>query len=340
MLPEHLVGVALEKLSESQLSTYKVIRAVSEVECYGFFDSVNGYDDGFISLGPCHWTLGIIGKSSIENGELCGYLAYLRYADTEAFNKAIEFFGVRVNRNWVSASGNANGQDLFSKSLRKYSSWVSLQQQDGSYSSLANTENDGDYFRTWHWFYRFVMAGRTIKGFRHRMWDMARIRIRDIRSVPWDTKVGVPDVTDGTGSTRRATIGDVFTSEKAMGLILRWHTRFPSFICKDNITSTYLNNAFKNAIDNNATSLDWTKSPETWGDSHETALINGIMNEVNIIKNKNLTETMTYVRDWPIWASGNNPRGYTLSPAIGNLVTDRNSFTFDDSDLPPAPSYT
>src|SRR4051812_3091303 len=51
ILPDALVGVSLNALLPAQRSTYKVVRAVSEVECIGFFDCLNAYDNAFVSGG-------------------------------------------------------------------------------------------------------------------------------------------------------------------------------------------------------------------------------------------------------------------------------------------------
>ena len=330
MLPEGLVGVALDNLSGAQRSTYKVVRAVSEVECLGFFDSVNAYDNAFVSLGPCHWTLGIVKDNSVSEGELCGYLAYLSNADPGAFQKAIEFFGVRIDENW-----GTDGQSLFNKSQRKYAGWVALEQDDGNYARMDTEEYLGNYFKSWHWFYRFVMAGRTIEGFHRRMWDMARIRLRDLLATPWSIGAEVPGVSDGQGGTCPATIGDVYTSERALALILRWHIRFPAHVIRSGRVGSKLQNAFKRAMTHAPMG-----NPTEWADMDEMRLIEGIMDEVDDIGNQNLIDTMDTVHDWPIWANGRNPRRYKLDKNIGNLAVARNSFKFDDSALPPAPAYT
>ena len=64
------------------------------------------------------------------------------------------------------------------------------------------------------------MAGRTIPGFQRRMYDFARIRLLDIASAHFRADVG--DLADGT------TVGDVYTSELARALLLRWHIRYPA----------------------------------------------------------------------------------------------------------------
>ena len=40
-------------------STFRVIRAISEVECKGVLDGMNAYDSAILSGGPVHWTLGL-----------------------------------------------------------------------------------------------------------------------------------------------------------------------------------------------------------------------------------------------------------------------------------------
>jgi hypothetical protein len=328
MLPEHLVGTALRTLTGPQRSTYKVVRAVSEVECIGFFDSVNAYDNAFVSLGPCHWTLGIV-STPMSEGELCGYLAYLRHASPAAFDQAFGFFGVRVDESWVRA-GVASGADLFGSSSRKYTGWVALQQEGGGFARLALNEGEGNLFKTWHWFYRFVMAGRTIEGFRRQMWHMARVRLRDIRQTPWGA--GVAPVPLPGGGARPAAVGDVFTSERAMGLLLRWHIRYPSHVLSGGSAGARLRQAFVRA-NIPASAGDTT----AWNDAHEAALIQGIMDEARATGNDGFVGTMTNVHNWPTWTAADNPRRYVLDPAIGNLATTRGSFQFDTANLPPPP---
>jgi subtilisin family serine protease len=328
LLPENLVGPRLTALSAAQRSTFKVVRASSEVECIGFFDSLNAYDNAFVSLGPCHWTLGIV-NGTTQEGELCGYLSYLRNADPAAFAQAIEFFGVQNDKAW-DAAGAANGRALFDKGSRKYTGWVALQQEDGSFVRMPLTEEDGNYFKTWHWFYRLVMAGRTVEGFRHRMWHMARVRIRDIRETPWGP--GVELVPDGHGGTRAPTIGDIYTSERALGMLLRWHIRFPAHIVRDGRAGNQLRHAYSRAAIPSTAG-----NPSAWTDAHEIQLVQGLRDEVAAGHNAEFINTINYVDHWPQWAGGVNPRGYVLDPNVGSLATARSSFKFDDGELPPAP---
>lgn len=332
ILPESLVGKELARLNDSERSTFKVIRAVAERECAGFFDSLTAYDNAFVSLGPCHWTLGLVDKEgSVSGGELCGYLAYLREFDRAAFDRAIEFFGASVTKDWLTPArgtteARRDGDALFIDALRTYNAGMALQKEDGTFAGLAlgKTENEWNYFKTWHWFYRFQMAGRTIEGFRKRMWHMARIRLRDLRSVELPAAT-VPGVPDGPGATRPATIRDVFTSEMATALVLRWHIFRPA-----HITGDHLRAAIKRAA--------LAGDPSTWTDDDERKLIDGLIAQ-SALAHSALPKGLQEVRDWPDWAARGaaNPRRYALDPAIGGLATERGTFHFDEADLPPAP---
>ena len=86
--------------------------------------------------------------------------------------------------------------------------------------SLTDT-HDANYLRTWHWFYRWVMASRTSRQLQRLQWNFARIRLRALRDTPW------VDVKD-TRHFRR--IGDVFSSERAMAALLRAHVNEPGFV--------------------------------------------------------------------------------------------------------------
>jgi hypothetical protein len=331
LLPEHLVGTAQAQLTAPQLSTYKVVRAVSEVECIGFFDSVNCYDNAFLSLGPCHWTLGIVSGTQVDEGELCGYLSYLRHADPGSFRDAIEFFGARIDEDWVH-NGVGDGHNLKGSSARKYVGWPAQQRDDQSFARMTKDEAHGNYFKTWHWMYRFVMAGRTIEGYRRRMWHMARVRIRDIRAIEWSN---VQPAVANVGN-RAPTIGDVFTSERAMGIILRWHIRSPGSMISGGAPGPRIRGALGRARQAQQ-NLNWNGDPSTWVDGHEAALVQGLMDEAQA-NAQNYFNTLNYVNNWPnSW--GNNPRGFALNAAIGRLANTRGSLNFADSDLPPAPAW-
>ena len=329
ILPANLIGTAYASLSAEQKSTFRVIRAVAEVECLGFFDSVNAYDNAIQSIGPCHWTLGIVAANgSVDEGELCAFLAYLKHADRAAFDQAFGFFGASINENWVDSNNVANGSDLFQASSRKYTGWLSQQDDTSQFVRIPAQEDDANFFKHWHWFYRMVMAGRTISGFQLRMYDFARIRLRDLMATPFQNGAG--------GLANGSTLGDVFTSERAMALLLRWHVRYPARVVNGGQVASSFNSSTVGTAQTAFQNAGLTGAPASWGNTEEEALVDGIMTEVANLGNNAFEDTMEYVRDWPSnW--GNNPRGYQLPVGIGRLSSDRSSFDFDDTGLPPSP---
>lgn len=335
ILPDNLLGVPLANLTPAQFTTYRVVRAVSEVECLGFFDSVNCWDTAFVSMGPSHWTLGL--SNPIAEGELCGYLSYLSAFDPVAFVQAFESYGMRIDEPWIDATGDRSGRTLFDRDQRKFTSWVALQGEDGRYSRQFFNMEDANYFRTWHWAYRFIMAGRTIPGFQTGMWDMIRIRLRDITTAPIPAALNVPDVPAAGGATRRATIGDCFTSEKATGMLLRWHIFRPFDMCTNGEAGARVQAAITAAGLPGAAG-----DPTTWSQANETALVAALRAESANINasadtKKDLNRALGWVMTWPVF-DGRAGHNYQLDPNIPALSDTRGSFrdNFDDSGLPPA----
>jgi hypothetical protein len=135
---------------------------------------------------------------------------------------------------------------------------------------------------------------------------------------------------------RAPTIGDVFTSERAMGIILRWHIRSPGSMISGGAPGPRIRGALGRARQAQQ-NLNWNGDPSTWVDGHEAALVQGLMDEAQA-NAQNYFNTLNYVNNWPnSW--GNNPRGFALNAAIGRLANTRGSLNFADSDLPPAPAW-
>ena len=382
-LDEQALGLDVSDLGVARRSTFKVIRVVSEVENLGYFDSINCWDTAYLSLGVCHWTIGRPGAAvdpgpepNVEReGELVGYLAYLKHYEPDSFRKAIGAFGVDVDKTWGDDDDDPSGKKLFKKEQRKYSGWLSLEQGDGTFQTVDDppyktTAIDADtedrecgqfYFKTWHWFYRFQMAARTIQSFKQRMWDFARIRLRDILTVPWGVSADAnnqitPDgrFTDGRGTERPIELGDVFTSERAVALLLRWHINRPvQVVSYDSGANAYkpaakLLQAFGKAKAKAGT--NFKRSPKEWGEAEESALIQGILetaiNPADLQLSMNFVDKFPPSNDTEEYGWHRNVRGYELkldqlTVAIGEtseLKKLRHSFKFFfDKDLPSAP---
>ena len=338
--PETLVGEASETIDGAALSTFRVIRAVSEVECYGFFDSVNAYDNAFISVGPCHWTLGIADPNKVGDGELPGFLAYFRDEHRDPYDAVFSRFGLDIPKSWFDPTEQiANGAQLFDRRQRKYIGSVAkrngipsrtfVEEIDGAlWTVLQDNEREWNYCKSWMWYYRFMMAGRCSDEYRRQMWAMARIRLRDLLTTTWNN---IPEEADWEEET---ILGEVFTSERAVALLLRWHIRYPNQICDIN-TGSAVREIFELARENVA-ELSWTDPPSEWTSEHESALLQAMLDAAED-RSSAFNDTIERVDAWPDY-DGRRSRGYTLTDNVEEtLSTERNSFLFFDDGLPPSP---
>lgn len=317
--PDHLLGKSLAALSASERSTFMVIRAVSEVECVGHLDRMNAYDNAFVSFGPFHWVLGLATASKVtDGGEISSYIAYLKEKDKTAYDKAFGFFGLDAHKNWKS-----NGQDFFySGGIRNYGKGRPAIKRSSKTISLPNDKSGlafGNYLRSWHWFYRFVMAARTISGFTRYIWDFARLRIRDISNIIIQNL----GFTNSTGQKKDPTLAEIFTSERAFALILRLHVRYPSHVANLNNQNDGLKTILKNSLTQIKNEGLETKDFSKWTQRHQEILIENIIN--NYPTSKGIRTTLETVRDFAF-------KSTTLSTAA-------NSFDFNSNNLPPAPTY-
>jgi hypothetical protein len=313
--PQALLGedLAAALRHPARTSTFKVMRAVSEAECRGYLDSVNCWDNVFASLGPFHWAMGAVEWDN--GGELGGFLAYLRAAYPDAYERGWGFFGVRPVRDW-----GADGAALFSSSTHRYSCRLALQGAGGVYETVPLDAARMNYFRTWHMFYRHLMAVRTSPDVRRAMWDMARMRIRDVLATPCG---GGFHVTLPGGGQRPATIGDICTSERLVAAIVRWHIRYPAHMIRYGQAGAVLLAAIERVAQQAR-----GKDVSTW--NSEELLIAALRAAPEA------PDTLEGVLEWPRW--GRNPRNYRLdSTALGALSTRPGSFQLDATGLPPAP---
>ena len=97
------------------------------------------------------------------------------------------------------------------------------------------------------------------------MWDYARIRLRDLLQTPWQPELAVQD----HAGTRPATIGDLFTCERSVAMLLRWHVNHPSQLLPITQTSR-LSLAF-----NAAGAAEWGDVNQ-WTDANEAALCDAL----------------------------------------------------------------
>jgi len=291
------------------------VRVVAEMECMGNFDALNAYDLALVSLGPCHWTMALDPSGGYDDAELPAFLAYFLSVNPDAYREALGRFGLHPADNW----NGANAAPHWLASQLKYTGWLRFHNESTNPAQhpppliqmtlLDRNPAEADYLKTWHWFYRYTMAGRTIRGFQRAMWDMARIRIRDILGRNVSTVVANINISDA--------IGNIFTSEKAVAILMRWHVYWPRDVAGNRVLT-----AISDAVSNNS-NINWGVPINQWSDVHESALTNSILTYAN-----QRNPQHTYVYNWPNYPNRGN-RGYALSNQLGNLRGERGSFVFD-----------
>ncbi len=249
-------------------STLLSIFPTAKLETAGNFDTVNAWDGGAtISIPLFHYTF--------HTDELAGFLAFVRDREPELFEEAIGFFGLRPRDTYKGLK-----RSLATRTTRPQQ----IRVPGGHYEDVPNNQTEENYFKTWHWFYRMVMANRIYDTWKRRAYDFARVRLQDLTAVrmtnrpPGNTAIGPVDA-----SGNPATIGTVFTSELTMALLLRLHVKGPSRIADGGHPGhasselwTILQDAQTPAKNGNITVV-WTGDVATWTDQHELALIPAII---------------------------------------------------------------
>ncbi len=313
VLPLPLVGVAWSSMTPEQQSTFVVSRAVAEVECYGFFDGINAWDDQTVSIPLFHATLATPG----EKGELGAALAYLEEARPAGFETAFGRFGLRAAVRW----GGSGAGLLSSGGARRFAAKVALDDESGTHDVTERDEYN--YLRSWHWIYRWVMAGRAVADYQRGLYEFARHRLHALLESEWPASLHFDN-----GTRRAATLGDVFTSERAVALLLRWHVNMPAQVINAGLVAKPIRDALANARGTAAGDFSGTNVAQ-WTATDEQALVAGILQAALDTPGAPSDATMKNVANFPTWSAGLNPYGYTLPTSIPALSTARGSFRLD-----------
>lgn len=150
------------------------------------------------------------------------------------------------------------------------------------------------------------MACRTMKDFHYAMWDVARIRIRGLCNLTKDFS---------SLNLGKRKIAEIFTSEKAIALIVRWHVNWPT-----QITGNYLIDVLTDAVavtTYDGKTVNWSASPDKWDDTHEKILIEKLINKASQINKGVYTTFIQGLNDFN--------KDESLS-TLGKIKTGRGTF--------------
>ncbi|WP_173035691.1 peptidoglycan-binding protein [Phytohabitans flavus] len=224
-------------------STYRVVRAIAHVECQGNFDIINAYDRGRVSIGVCHWALMTTGI-----GEYAALLAYYAHIDPEAYQRDFGRYGILPEKPWDPATWTADGAGAQAKYAGRLA-FYGLRDGTGRLHpaeplplGAKKVEDIADaylidYLRGWHALHRLAMGLRTNESMWRLMWTFTLFRLRALLARPFHSGPAAgpgPVVPDGAGGQRVATFGEVFTSERAVTALLRWHVNRPGRVLDSN----------------------------------------------------------------------------------------------------------
>ncbi|MES9608746.1 peptidoglycan-binding protein [Actinomadura sp. NPDC000929] len=348
-LPQLVAGRSDEHVAK-QLSTFKVLRGVAEATAGAWFDAVTANDAALLRLGPFGWAgdgpfppTTTVRQQREWSGELWAYLAFLRATDRDAFDALTGGGGLVPLPGW-----GADGAGLLDTGLRVPRSRPTLTGENGRPGAPLTHAFTLGVFRDWHWIHRFVTATRTDAAVRRGFWKAARQRLHDLLAAPWDGPAApstVQYVRGADGNPRPARVGDLFTSERAAGMLGCAHLLDPGFVLSAadpgaaeppesrfaGRAATPLHQVLEAA---KATGPDFSGPAHDWTDDHETALIAALARAT--AARAALAAPVDSVRNWPSWPTGTP---YTLPiealpPAERNLSGLRRSLRLDTDDLP------
>lgn len=256
VLPESTIGMPWDALSEDFRSTFKLVRCVANIECKGFFDIITAYDYGIMSTGLIQWTF------AKGTGELSDFLS--DYADRAPadYQRTLVFFGLDVRAPEIG--GRRTGKPA-----------VRLQAADSTFVAVGSSTVKLDYLRNWHWVYRFVLTARTSEVYRRAMWSFVVNRI--VKILGTELHSDVVATRDADGAKTYPWLGEVFTSELAVGILLRWDVNRPVDVSANGTIAGKIPTAALEDAQRNAPPA-WSADPSTWTQREEDALIAALKN--------------------------------------------------------------
>lgn len=315
-------GATRSEALKALLSTFRVVRAVSEQEAYGYLDGVNGWDIASLSFGPCHWSMSGSYAKPKEAHELGGLAAYMQHLDTSGRLPGADLFrpmGLGPVVDIVKQGGQAarlrTPSEMAANRTGTRTCIWKLGFFDDIGGSIAMDADGPREMSSWRSVYRWVRIGRTSPVFGPAVWNMTLRRIADIRRTPI---IMSPMPTDPRHAARaERTIGSVFTSEIVMALLLRWHVKAPDAVVEAGIASSWIQTVYSTAASTRPGS-----DPARWSDALVDALTTAISDFARAHpEHDDLEGQFGRIID-PPWVGGANPYGYALDPVLRTLSGD------------------
>lgn len=218
-----LSPAAADEGARALASTFKVVRAVSECEIWGYLDKITAYDDAGISFGPCHWSMAWAITTPEGSTELGGLAAYLRYLSERNVVSDVDVFTPQG-----LAALRPPGHDA-AAIARKTVGAAYMNQlcflDDRGMPRPMRKEGPEVMVPSWRSFYRWVEIGRRHQGVGLATWRMAVRRLHRLSATP----IILAPASGGRPAVS-VTIGAAFTNEIVMAQLMRWHVKIPGAV--------------------------------------------------------------------------------------------------------------
>lgn len=214
----------------AEASSFRVVRAVSEVESLGYLDVINAYDHAGISLAPFHWAMASTETNPSGTCELGGFAAAL--AALERIHPGIDLF-----RTFGMAPV---GRGVHERNTGKFVAALGFLDDRGRARNMSE-EGPTDYMPSWRSVYRWVRVGRTDRNYGVGAWQMALKRLAAVFATPIKMS---PLPHDPRHSTDERTIGTVFTSDLLIAELVRWHVKVSEGVITGGKASEYVQRAY------------------------------------------------------------------------------------------------
>ena len=308
-------------------STFKVIRAVAECECFGYLDQITAYDDAGISYGPCHWSMAMAIANPTGRTELGGLAAYLRYLSKGNLVPEVDVFPPQ-------GLAAAQPPGLDARAVARMTNGASYSSQlcfvdDRGRPRPMGAKGPEVMIPSWRSFYRWVEIGRRHQHIGLATWRMAVRRLHRLSATPI---ILVP--ASGGQPAVSVTIGAAFTSEIVVAQLLRWHVKIPGAVVtgsgSEEKASSNIVKAYKEAA-----ALASPSSGAAWS----TALIQQLRVSLDAFiketgkRHDELDNHFDNIANAPWINESTNPPsisnpklGYTLNPLLRILSGDDDSF--------------
>jgi len=276
--PELCYGKPFAKLDEHSRQSFLVIWTVAQQECEGFLDVINTWDRAIVSFGICHFTFfGLMksagkGPSRFTEFKIGTALHLLRKLPETLFEKYFAKLGLGI----VGKDGR--GVSLETEGGKPIELVPSTNPPAGHEKEAAIFEARVNFFKSWHWSYRYEMAHRASSEVRMlSVRAFVDLYFSKVLQAPWKGGEVKPV------GKREPRIADVMPTPYLLGFLAMRHVNCPSDVLgkpkKPGVLPAFILKEAKSIhAKQNKGKEDprWQADPSTWPSEFHLAMVDAL----------------------------------------------------------------